>query len=245
MNGDGYVMDRGAGVALWRQIAERLKADIRAGVWAEDEKLPAENDLAGRFGVNRHTIRRAVAELSAQGLLRARQGHGTFVASAPISYPINERTRFSEIVSAQAREPGGRLIASTQEIAPPWLVEKMGLSAGEPVHRLETLHVADGIPVSLSTSWFPARRFPGLVSRYAETGSVTKALVGEGLTDYRRKRTDVSARPAEADEARWLQLSPDAPVLVTDVTNVDAEGRTIQVARTRFAADRIVLNIET
>ena len=176
----GISMERSGGVALWRQIAERLKADIRAGVWGQGAKLPAEAELAQRFGVNRHTIRRAVAELGNEGLVSSRQGRGTFVESAPISYPIGSRTRFSEIISRQAREPGGRLIASFRETAAPWLTDKLQLPAGAALHRIETLHVADGIPVSLSTAWFPAARFPDLVQRYAETGSVTKALAAHG-----------------------------------------------------------------
>lgn len=241
----GTAMERAGGVALWRQIAERLKADIRTGTWAQGERLPAEAALAERFGVNRHTVRRAVAELASQGLLAARQGRGTFVATAPISYPIGTRTRFSEILSRQARSPGGRLIASGLEPASPWLVDRLSLGgAGEPVHRIETLHVADGIPVSLSTSWFPANRFPDLVARYAETGSITKTLAACGVSDYFRKRTDISARLADAEEARWLALAPDIPVLVTSVLNVDADDVPVQVAETRFAADRIQLTVE-
>lgn len=238
-------MERTGGVALWRQIAERLKADIRAGIWAQGDRLPAEAELAERFGVNRHTIRRAVAELAGEGLLAAKRGRGTFVESAPISYPIGARTRFSEIISRQAREPGGRLIASSRETATPWLVEKLKLTAGEAVHRLETLHVADGVPISLGTAWFSAVRFPDLVTHYAETGSITKALAAHGLHDYARARTDISARLAEPEEARWLSLAPNAPVLVTDVLNVDPDGAPIQIAQTRFAAERIQLTVES
>lgn len=238
-------MERSTGVALWRQIAERLKTDIGAGVWSQGEKLPAEAELAQRFGVNRHTIRRAVAELGSEGLVSSRQGRGTFVESAPITYPINARTRFSEIISRQAREPGGRLIASFRETAAPWLTEKLALPKGAAVHRIETLHVADGVPISVSTAWFPAARFPDLVMRYAETGSVTKALAAHGLTDYSRARTDISARIADPEEARLLQIAPTAPVLVTAVLNVDGDGEPIQVARTRFAAERIQLTVES
>ena len=241
----GISMERSGGVALWRQIAERLKGDIRAGLWGQGAKLPAEAELARRFGVNRHTIRRAVGELANEGLVSSRQGRGTFVESAPISYPIGSRTRFSEIISRQAREPGGRLIASFRETAAPWLTDKLQLPAGSALHRLETLHVADGIPVSVSTAWFPAARFPDLVLHYAETGSVTKALAAHGVTDYSRARTDISARIAEPDEARLLQIPPDAPVLVTAVLNVDTDGKPIQVARTRFAAERVQLTVES
>ncbi|MDJ0930016.1 phosphonate metabolism transcriptional regulator PhnF [Breoghania sp.] len=238
-------MERSTGVALWRQIAERLKTDLRTGVWGQGAKLPAESELAQRFGVNHHTIRRAVSELANEGLVSSLQGRGTFVESTPISYPIGSRTRFPKIISRQAREPGGRLIASFRETTAPWLTDKLHLPAGAVLHRLETLHVADGIPVSVSTAWFPAARFPDLVLHYAETGSVTKALAAHGVTDYSRAHTDISARIAEPEEARLLQIAPNAPVLVTAVINVDANGTPIQVARTRFAAERIQLSVKS
>ena len=242
---DDLSMERSGGVALWRQIAERLKADIRSGVWGQGTKLPAEAELASRFGVNRHTVRRAMAELANEGLVSSRQGRGTFVECAPINYPIGARTRFSEIISGQAKEPGGRLIASFRETAAPWLIDKLRLPAGAAVHRIETLHVADGVPVSVSTAWFPAARFPDLVLHYAETGSVTKALAAHGVTDYSRARTDISARAADQDEAQLLQIPAGTPVLVTAVLNVDKSGAPVQVARTRFAAERVQLTVES
>ena len=85
-------IERGAGVAVWRQIAERLRTEISLDVWKTHDRLPSEAELADRFGVNRHTVRRAVASLAVEGILRANQGRGTFVAQKPISYPISART---------------------------------------------------------------------------------------------------------------------------------------------------------
>ncbi|MCP4385272.1 MAG: GntR family transcriptional regulator, partial [Hyphomicrobiales bacterium] len=110
-------VNRADGIALWRQIADILRGGILAGQWSEGAALPTESALAERFGVNRHTVRRAVATLATEGLVRSDQGRGTFVLEARLSYPIGRRTRFSEIVSRQAREPGGRLIGSRIEPA--------------------------------------------------------------------------------------------------------------------------------
>src|SRR5215471_654136 len=87
-----------SGITLWRRIADELAQDIAGGGYASGERLPGENDMARRFGVNRHTVRRALAELTGRGLVRAEQGSGTFVDTARLAYPITARTRFSEIV---------------------------------------------------------------------------------------------------------------------------------------------------
>lgn len=239
------MMERSGGVALWRQIAERLRIELSEGVWQPGTRLPPEWALAERFGVNRHTVRRAIAALGAEGLLRPDQGRGTFVEDGRFAYPIARRTRFSEIVSRQAREPDGRLISQAREAAERWIVERLALPKGSPVLRLETLHVADGVPMSTATNWFSAKRFPNLVAFYAETGSITRSLAAHGVEDYLRRSTRISARRADAHEIERLALLPGATVLVAEAINVDMAGQPIQFSRTRFAADRVELVVES
>ena len=59
-----------AGVTLWRRIADDLERAIATGELAAGERLPGEVEIAARFGVNRHTVRRALAALAGRGLVR-------------------------------------------------------------------------------------------------------------------------------------------------------------------------------
>ena len=63
----------------YRTVAETLRRDIAAGVPAVGEMLPTEDELCRTFGVSRHTIRIALDELKADGLIRSRQGAGSRV----------------------------------------------------------------------------------------------------------------------------------------------------------------------
>ncbi len=71
-----YPVHRQDGVALWRQIAGQIQADIASGTCKPGTRLPTEAELSVRFGVNRHTVRRALEELSRDGLVRVEQGRG-------------------------------------------------------------------------------------------------------------------------------------------------------------------------
>src|ERR1043166_6442508 len=106
-----------AGVTLWRRIADDLARAIAAGEFAAGEKLPGETEIAARFAVNRHTVRRAIAELAGRGLVRAARGSGTFVEGGRLAYPISPRTLFSKIAAPAGRGGGARLVGSRVEPA--------------------------------------------------------------------------------------------------------------------------------
>lgn len=235
------ILDRSAGIAVWRQIMETLKAEIVSGGFETGSRLPPESELALRFGVNRHTVRRAIAALTAEGILRADQGRGTFVASAPLSYPIGPRTRFSEIVSGQDRAPSGRLIGSALEEADALLAHHLDVPLGTILIRVRTLRVADSVPMIVGSSWFEQARVPNFVNDYAQSGSITAALKAAGIDDYQRKETRITAELVEAQDAQQLGIPLGQPVLVLESINLDMSGRPLQFTRGCAAADRIQL----
>jgi GntR family phosphonate transport system transcriptional regulator len=233
--------DRG-GVALWRRIADDIRLDIVGGKLARGEQLPTEAALAARFAANRHTVRRALAVLAEDGVVRAEQGRGTFVNEARrLSYRIGRRTRFSEGLAGQARGTHGELLSTGQENASAAVAKGLGIRPGARVVRLETLSYVDGKPLGRGTSWFPYQRFPQIGAVYAETGSITQALAQLGVADYARQSTRISARYATPEEVRSVRLVPGAVMLVTEIVDVDASDVPIQYALTRFPADRLEL----
>ncbi|MGL4198582.1 MAG: phosphonate metabolism transcriptional regulator PhnF [Allorhizobium sp.] len=239
-------MQRQKGVALWRQISDRIRANILAGLYDKTGMVPAETALAEEFGVNRHTVRAALAALAQEGIVRAAQGRGTMITQRDkFDFPIGRRTRFSEGIGEQARDLKGILLSSSRETATPDLVKLLQLTLGEQVLRLDGIRKADGRAVSRSTMWFPAERFEGIDTAFAETGSITRALKLCGVDDYLRDVTEISAVHAEPDDVAHLELTPGAIVLVTRAVNTDPEGRPIQFAVTRFPADRVQFTIRS
>jgi len=233
------------GVTLWRRIADDVEHEIIAGMYSVGERLPGEVEIAQRFDVNRHTVRRALAELALRGLVRAERGSGTFVERRRIAYPIRRRTRFSEIVGSAGREVGGRLIADREEPASDAVAERLHMAVGELVVRLEILRSADGLPICAATSWLPAKRLPGIAQVYRSNRGMTATLAQFGIRDYRRHSTRISAASADALDAQRLRTVPGRPLLLVDSVDVLTSGEPVLTSRTRFAPDRVELVVES
>ena len=234
-----------AGVALWRQIADDLERAIVQGELPTGARLPGEVDIATRFAVNRHTVRRALAELSSRGLVRAARGSGTYVETSRLPYPINAHTRFSEIVGAAGRQAGGRLVGSGTEEASQHIARRLAIAPGTRVIRLEILRSVDRTPISIGTTWLPAARVPKAARFYRATRSITRTLARSGIADYQRHDTRVSAAIVEAADAARLRLAPGRPLIVVDSVDITPDGTPILTTRGRLAADRIELVIES
>ena len=234
-----------AGVALWRRVADHLEHAIADGRYPVDTRLPGEIEIAQRLGVNRHTVRRAIAALADRGFVRAERGSGTYVETRRLRYPIHSRTRFSEIVGAAGREPGGRLLASVIEEAEPDVARRLAVAPRTAVIRLDILRSVDRVPVSAATTWLPADRAPDAGRIYRDTRSLTRTLAQLGIDDFRRQSARISAAIADAADAARLRLAPGRPLIVVDSTDVTADERPILTTRARLAADRIELVIET
>lgn len=207
------------------------------------DKLPTEAQLAARFGVNRHTVRQALAELSAMGIAHPRRGAGVFVASVPADYPIGRRVRFQQNVLASGRTPSRQILRLETRAANAEEADLLQLTASEPVHVVEGLSFADALPMAMFRSVFPARRFADLPQALTRLNSITAALAAAGVADYTRASTRLTAKGADALLALHLRIAEGAPVLRSVAVNVDIAGIPVEFGTTWFAGERVTLTI--
>ena len=235
------VMQRQEGVALWRQIAAALQADIAASTYPPGGRLPTEAELSARFGVNRHTVRRALEELSRDGLVRVEQGRGSFVAEDVLDYTIEQRTRFSEWIKRHNKEPSGQVLQLREVPADAQTAAALGLRTGAKVVQLERLGLADARPVSLTRHHFKLR---GMLSALRDQPSITEALKAVGIPDYLRQVTRVSARLPTPIEAELLRMPRNRPVLICENVNVDSAGAVVEFAIGCYPTPRVQIVFE-
>ena len=232
-------MERVTGIALWRQIEEALTREIRTGVFKAGDRLPTEAELARRFDVNRHTLRRAMAALQTAGLVRVEQGRGTFVQEAVVDYRVGKRTRFSENIASRQRQPGGRVLEHGECEAEGPVARALGVANGETLLWVDILREVDAVPLSVTRHHFPKRRCAGLLAALEHSGSLTRALYQIGIKDYTREETRITTRLPNPVEARLLQQARSQPVLVAESVNLDADGLPIEYSVARCAGQRV------
>lgn len=228
---------------VWKSIALSLTSDIAEGRYNTGDRLPTEAQLAAQHGVNRHTVRRALSDMAEQGLVRPRRGSGVFVAARPTDYPIGKRVRYQKSISASGKMPGKTILSLTTRAADDTEAEALQLAPGDTVHVYDGLSLADGQPIGLFQSVFPADRLPDILTALQETRSVTKALQRCGVADYTRVSTRLTARAATATQSLHLQLPQGAPVLFSTGINADLNGVPVEYGRTFFAGERVTLTL--
>lgn len=229
--------------SFWTRIATDLADAIAGGVYTPGQRLPSEHMLARQFGVNRHTIRRSLASLCSQGLLRATQGSGTYVEDFAVELVLSSRTRHRQNLALVGMKGSLQVLSSNTLAAEAPVAAKLRVAVGTPLLALQVLAEADGLPISLSQRYFPAARFPQLEQVLRETGSLTRAFAAHGVADYTRQESRIATDMPDAVLAGQLHMPVSRPVLRVDSLNVDTAGVPIEWARAWLPGDRVALSI--
>ena len=232
---------RRSGVAVWKQIADTLSTEIRNRAFTATGRLPSENELATRFGVNRHTLRQAVAALQIEGLVRIEAGRGTFAQHGLLDYVLSRRTRFSENLQRQGLLPGKQLLTAREMPAPERAAHELRLEKNQKVLMVEMLDEANDQPIALATAYYPAVRFAGLLDMFSDGCCTTDILRHFGVEDYLRAESRVTTQMPSIETARLLRQPENRPVLCVECLDIDMTGQPIKYGETVFCGDRVQL----
>jgi GntR family phosphonate transport system transcriptional regulator len=227
-------------LTLWTAIRDAIVEDIAQSAYMSGEKLPREADLAQRFGVNRHTVRRALHDLVANGTLTSRRGAGFYVAVKPTRYEIGQAPQFTRNVQQSGRfaEKNSDRI----EVRQATKLESSFLHGAQNVVVFEGTGLIDSVPVSWFSSKFDADRHPELADLFRKKPSVSRAWHELDLTVH-RSRTDISACNADSLMAQRLAIPTGHPLLKTISVDADQDGRPVEYGESWFVGDRLTLSL--
>jgi len=227
---------REPGTTVHAQIEDWLAGHIAAGELVPGDRLPTEHELAAWFGVSRMTLRHALAELARRGLVIRTVGRrgGTFVAAPKLEQDLTTLAGLSEQLRRHGMVAGARLeSASLREAGP---AARAALRA-DAVYEVQRVRLADGKPIALERSLFPATRFPGLLDLPLD-GSLYELLEEHyGLRPH-RARESLEPVTAGGREAEALGIRVGAPLMRVERTAYARSGEPLEFARDLFRGDR-------
>jgi len=227
---------------VWAAIEQVLADEIAAATYKPGDKLPSENALALRFGVNRHTVRQAISHLARTGIVRIEHGRGTYVIDSAIDYALGKRTRFTKNVAAVGLPATHRVIEISETVAGPKLREVFQLGARGKVTLIVATGEAGDRVLSVGEHYFPPA-LAGIGEAVKRTGSITLALAEFGVADYERRHSIITAKLPDISTAALLGQAETRPALCVEYVNVSPDGTPVEFGRTTFPGDRLQLTV--
>ncbi|MFG2001836.1 GntR family transcriptional regulator [Spirillospora sp. NPDC048911] len=206
------------------------------------DALPPERRLAERLGVSRPTLRAAIDDLVADGLLDRRHGSGTYVAEPRIAVPLT-MTSFTEDMLRRGMEPGGRVLSFRTSSAGAKIGRRLSVSPVEEVFTIRRLRLADGASMAIETLCTPAELLPGLRKEDLEGGSFYDLLRGRGITIAAGTET-IEPTVTTEEEAADLGVPVHTPAFLFERVTRDERGRPLEYVRSLYRGDRYRLELD-
>lgn len=171
------------------RVSDELRLRIASKALPVGSRLPTEGSLATEFGVSRPTVRAALRELEALGMLETRHGVGSFVLGPPTLHAGLERLdSITASIQHEGRTPGMEYVRRVKRLVLPEEAARMGVAGDTEVLELRRTILADGevvaysydlIPTSLLPEGFDANRLEGSLFDFFATELGIRAERGE------------------------------------------------------------------
>ncbi|HEX8045502.1 GntR family transcriptional regulator [Rhizobium sp.] len=229
----------------YQRLRDDLAARINRQEWRPGESIPSEAELSATYGVAVGTVRKAIDQLVADGVVERHQGRGTYVRRARFNSSLFRFFRFQS-ESGERRVPESRILRRESIAAPSAVASALRLREGDPVISLSRLRLIGGVPLLAEEIWLERSRFEALLTiDTSEFGDLLYPLYEE-----RCEQVVVSAEEtltveiAPPLQARLLGLEPGSPLVVIERVAFDLERRPIEWRRSRGPADRFRYHVD-
>ena len=229
---------------LYTDVASRLRERIVSGRYRPGTKLPSLHDLVSEFDVSTISIRRALKELTNEGLIFGEQGRGVFVKPKAVIHrvlPVDSNSSTGDEIARAGFEPRIRSLRHDVIKADDDTAERLGIVPRSPIHRHEKIVYADQEPVSFHTLYFPE----SIAHRL--TPNIDKMFIFRLLHHARLKarktRFEFGALALSADLAPLYELPIGYPMGVVYFTPLSAKGTPILTGVTIYRSDRFLYEI--
>ena len=225
-------IERSGPKLIYQQIIDWMRGQISTGIWPEHYRLPSEFDLAANFSVSRGTIRKAINQLTSEGLLVTIHGRGTFVDSSVIEQPLAEQLiAFSEALISKKISYKTQVLRQEVEVPPQRIASLLSLPDGVPTLTLERIRAVRQTPVIYLLNYVIPQRCPGIeMVDFSQSRLLQTLEERYGLTLGWGQRT-FQALAADEEIAKKLNITMCDPVMYMEQIIYLPDGSPIEFSR--------------
>ena len=154
------VLSKSEKPAKYTVIKQHICQNIESGKWPQHFKIPSENELTQQFDVSRMTARRALQELTEQGILVRAQGSGTFVNTYKSQSSLLEIRNISDEIKERGHKHHAKQLVLKQTAVTDEVTILLNLKNNEHVYLSQILHFENDKPIQLEQRYVNATLVP-------------------------------------------------------------------------------------
>lgn len=237
-----FDLDR-PGIARYAQLAALFRRRVESGEWEVGSRIPTIEELVADFGVARATVRQALGELEAEGLLARYRAKGSFVTRRPIEPQTSELATRWEALSRAHAEDVIELLGSGRADRPPQALAP-GMHYAPGYQHLVRLHRRGSVPYLLGNAWIDSRVYRKLPRRLVESVPMLRALKETPGVHIARAHQTLTIGAADVETSRLLEMPLNAPVARVVRIAQDRSGTLIYVSHGLYRGDHVRLEID-
>jgi DNA-binding GntR family transcriptional regulator len=224
-------------------ISLALQEQVEHGLLAPGSKLPAERKLSELFSTTRITVREALLQLEARGLIYREERRGWFVSPPRLAYNLMQRSHFHAMVSAQGRVPSTEVLSARLQPASAAVCASLQLPALSSVIQIRRARRIDKRLVLYVEHYLNPRYFPGILD-FDLNQSMTELYARHFDLHYGRVRFEIVPSSLQAEAAAALRVSPGSPGLNITRVNYDQHQRLIDCDLEFWRHDAIHVGVD-
>jgi GntR family transcriptional regulator len=230
---------------MYRKVAAHLGREIGEGRYGSGGRLPAEGELAERYGVSRGTVRQAMALLRTEGLIASRRGTRRVVIGTPRPQSFGELLSFTRWARSTGKEPGARIVTVETRHADGTEREQLRLPAGAEIYEVRRLRTLSGRPVMVELTLYPSAVGELIAELPPDTVSHTVALEDSGVLFADAQHTIDLCR-ADDEDARLLGCCrPGDPLLRERRCSTDPAGTPVEWSEDQYLPETVAFTVHS
>ncbi len=207
--------------ARYITVKKHILNGIRQHRWLEGERVSSENVLVADCNVSRMTARRAIKELTLEGVLYSKQGQGTFVASAKSRSSVMKIQNIANEIHERNHQHSCKVLCLEQQTNPEVAI-RIGLAAEDLIYFSRVIHFEDNIAIQLEDRFVNPCLAPDYIKQDFNNLTANEYLTK--ICPVSEAEHQVEAVMPSYEQTGWLELSPNEPCLkVTRTVWSDAQ----------------------